>query len=1011
MEEAAESQPLATESLAKGDTARLTEAEKVVAETESDIFDDRCLLKGRVPQAQDWLDAWAESTEHVSFHKQARILGKKGRLRHNNLRRMRIKQIRVIAEVKRSDIRKQLREAQFISISMDDRKYEKLLRFRSDAPSEPFVHRGILGVMSLDKSAVGDFEEDHALIAVRKMDGFLNRICTPLGPGGRKLATDIALKEHIRKCIRVFAADGASKERRALFLAAKELCPNIVLVLRDGAHALRIAVRDPLHFDSLFGEVWTHLFDQRHALVPDVMNSKKWQDLLQQIQRQVLKNPGVDQPLAVVLKHMRFAKQRFDSTADPIAKVAFMLLPLATMLAYIGSDERHKLADRQRAKELLKKLDSKFSLAIGVSADWGLVTQAFLRLFDRTAHDIAKTYSEINEFKKVMRILFVEGGVFSSRDRSLQRINKTKLPAIGGYFGTKGVKPMFVTQWIEKMLRNRAVFNCGGEQVLLWGPPKEDDVKEVVGRLKFITAHVIDRVEAEFGHLKHFSCFDVPTLRAAFTCADKDKGKELQQSLHRYIRTLAKDLSADPIKAALEYRELAPLIVNLTSAKRPLALSTNVEVWSSMLAGKMVCMSDFPQRKEMQALQTLIRFYISIEDGECAIERDLGVLQQFQSQHKNASTDLLDDIMLAKDAVIKPAAICIGASLGPSGRRWATLWRAMYGARLGCYRKAQHGKRGKRPGTYEAAKAGVLAAAEYAVQTNSKKDWLQRQGGDDDVVIPLGIRKSVLKSAIGDNAEQYSNAATKRFQKLTQTKKLGANPFFARSIQHKWTATKAAKPALPLENIKSVCYLGEVGESLPCPAREGVEEMQGRRRCLLADLAVVEDLGHLHDALDDATVNQVLAIVGRGLPVVTRTSWSLARGDPDQVPKESVIRNRPLATTVPCVFEYDAHFKARSMNLLNTLTALSNLPNSKWKVRCFDGGVANTMAAVGANAAAVGAKAAADGAKANHDKGHEIVTLNGTLNGVDVVRCWVQKHRRVSNVLGSKAWTLTGVMI
>ena len=267
MEEAAESRPLATKSLAnentEDDTARLTEAGKVVAETESDIFDDRWLLKGRVPQVQDWLDAWAESTEQVAFHKQARILGKKGQLRHNNLRRMRRKQIRVIAEARRSNIREQLREAQFISISMDDRKYEKVLRFRCDAPSEPFVRRGILGVMSLAKSAVGDFEEDHALIAVRKMDGFLNRICTPLGPGGRPLATDIALKEHIRKTTKVFAADGASKESRALWLATQGMFPNVVLLLRDSAHAIRIAVRDPLHMDALFGEVprsWEKMF-------------------------------------------------------------------------------------------------------------------------------------------------------------------------------------------------------------------------------------------------------------------------------------------------------------------------------------------------------------------------------------------------------------------------------------------------------------------------------------------------------------------------------------------------------------------------------------------------------------------------------------------------------------------------------------------------------------------------------------------------------------------------------
>ena len=91
------------------------------------------------------------------------------------------------------------------------------------------------------------------------------------------------------------------------------------------------------------------------------------------LQKAVLRIPCESQPLKVVLKHLSFAKQRFDSAADPMAKVAFMLLPLATMLAFIGSDERHKLCDRERAKVMLKKLDSKFALAVGVCADWGLV--------------------------------------------------------------------------------------------------------------------------------------------------------------------------------------------------------------------------------------------------------------------------------------------------------------------------------------------------------------------------------------------------------------------------------------------------------------------------------------------------------------------------------------------------------------------------------------------------------------------------------------------------------------
>ena len=103
--------------------------------------------------------------------------------------------------------------------------------------------------------------------------------------------------------------------------------------MRDPAHALRIAVKHKLHRDYLFGEVWNELFNKRHALVPDIMNSTKWQSLLQQIQKRVIRTPYRHRPLAIVLKHLRFARQRFNSAADPVAKAALVLLPIATLLA------------------------------------------------------------------------------------------------------------------------------------------------------------------------------------------------------------------------------------------------------------------------------------------------------------------------------------------------------------------------------------------------------------------------------------------------------------------------------------------------------------------------------------------------------------------------------------------------------------------------------------------------------------------------------------------------------
>ena len=105
--------------------------------------------------------------------------------------------------------------------------------------------------MSLEKSALGDFEEDHAVIAVRKMDLLLKRFCTPIASKRRPLATEFlhtftqTLKEHILKRTRSFAVDGAVKERRALEYAVGTIFPNVVLIVRDAAHALRIAIKYP----------------------------------------------------------------------------------------------------------------------------------------------------------------------------------------------------------------------------------------------------------------------------------------------------------------------------------------------------------------------------------------------------------------------------------------------------------------------------------------------------------------------------------------------------------------------------------------------------------------------------------------------------------------------------------------------------------------------------------------------------------------------------------------------
>ena len=65
-------------------------------------------------------------------------------------------------------------------------------------------------------------------------------------------------------------SDGAIKEVKTLYKLRQQLFPNAVVIIRDAAHAVRIAVRDPLLADCDFKAMWDLLFDGEHALIKDM---------------------------------------------------------------------------------------------------------------------------------------------------------------------------------------------------------------------------------------------------------------------------------------------------------------------------------------------------------------------------------------------------------------------------------------------------------------------------------------------------------------------------------------------------------------------------------------------------------------------------------------------------------------------------------------------------------------------------------------------------------------------
>jgi len=107
---------------------------------------------------------------------------------HYDKRRKRYRrQQLVMAEVLRNKIRKVLGQATSICLSLDECTHRKIIRFRAGLPSADgaqagarwrqvgasgFSLSGVLGILDCSKKHVSDFEEDHAVTAVKNWMSF-----------------------------------------------------------------------------------------------------------------------------------------------------------------------------------------------------------------------------------------------------------------------------------------------------------------------------------------------------------------------------------------------------------------------------------------------------------------------------------------------------------------------------------------------------------------------------------------------------------------------------------------------------------------------------------------------------------------------------------------------------------------------------------------------------------------------------------------------------------------------
>ena len=380
------------------------------------------------------------------------------------------------------------------------------------------------------------------------------------------------------------------------------------------------------------------------------------------------------------------------------------------------------------------------------------------------------------------------------------------------------------------------------------------------------------------------------------------------------------------------------------------------------------------------------------------MERDLGVLTGEEEAHNGGGwADLYDDLMVLKGG----PEICAGdvwesaigdvKRLGKLGQRWATLWRTVFGARLGIYRKSQVGqRRGLKQGTYVECKAGILAAAENAVLAR-KAESAGLPG--EDRPTDFGVPESFFKSAIGDRkSEAFNNKKLTDFANLTRNKKLSNSAFLQRA--KKWIASRAGAAAYSLQNARSICFLAGFGEKLPATelgvdSAIGEKIEAGRMRCVKADLIVVDNLARLYDCPDDDMLCHVLAVFGRGASVVTLSTWNLAARNPDKVPATSVMRHRPLAIRKRVTFVADSTFQTRQASVIHVLEALAGLEKSRWTLQ--------------KSSTTVSESEEAEKTTPKHEFVH--------LHDLGRLRAWLKENARTENLRGQRVWTLEERML
>lgn len=568
--------------------------------------------------------------------------------------------------------------------------------------------------------------------------------------------------------------------------------------------------------------------------------------------------------------------------------------------------------------------------------------------YDAANHDIANSMEELHDFEETVLACFVKSGVF--------------LPASSG---ANGQRHMFITERVRQQTRDKVVVRAGSRDIVLWGSLKEAELKDIAERTRVAAETMLNRVRIDLGGLRrHFSCF---SLRAIGRALDNPRKPGLREQLIKSVGVLARTFQLDCRFIELEYADAISIMKMLyddisrsqqIGNAQPAACHAyfdNRILWKRMLDEAFIEKHFASRVARFSHLPLLIRIWISILDGECQIERDLGELKEFMTAMSTANDDFLDDLLVLKlNGGSTPEAIATKSASGDFMATEFTLkcveqWRATFGNRYGIdlsSRKPRHNP--KSSNSFQAVRRSVLHASKNVKNLMGKQGFSGRTGTAYNVP---------LERLWGNTAKHLSphwNQELQRFEKLTNLRRPGGLSVSGSANFPKWkdrpaftTGHKAQDPsfyrllayvrgtsaASGAQNAADPDGISEAsGAQLVNTAATGREFLKGAHRCRKSHLVILDSLERLHDTdPNELLLVHLLYIVALGLPVTTHALISTSGGDFSRLKISDIFEHQSAMSKEASILVAD-EFKKECPEAMQALRSIVSLANSNWRL-------------------------------------------------------------------------------